>query len=197
MNRGLKSIGLFFIFVVVVVAGRNLGLVHHAVTTTSTTSTTTSSTSTSTTTLAPVACQGGDFSSVDNGGQGAAGTAYDSATLTKITPGSCAVDGYPLLTLQTSQGVVVTSITADHSATSPQFTSAAANAAPQAITVAKGTALRFDYTYSENGTNCATISTINVQVAKNGSSTPISLSFPASVCGSVTVSALYLDPGAP
>ena len=195
MNRGLKSIGLFFIFVVVVVAGRNLGLVHHAVTTTSTTSTTTSSTSTST--LAPVACQGGDFSSVDNGGQGAAGTAYDSATLTKVTPGSCVVDGYPLLTLQTSQGVVVTSITTDHSASSAQFTSAAANAAPQAITVAKGTALRFDYTYSENGTNCATISTINVQVAKNGSSSPISLSFPASVCGPVTVSALYLDPGAP
>ena len=206
MNRGLKSTGLFLLFVLLVMTGRHLGIGHHTTATTTSTSSTTStsttsstSTSTSTTsttsTTALVACQGGDFSSRDNYGQAATGTAYDSATLKKITPGTCALEGYPLLTLQTSQGVVIPSTTVDHSASSRQFPSAAANAAPRPLTVTTGTAIRFDYTFAENGTNCATISTINVQTAVNGSSSPISLGYPASICGSVTVSAFYPDPG--
>jgi len=199
VNRGLKSTGLFLLFVLLVMTGRHLGIGHHATTTTTSTTSSTTSTSTSTTsttsTTALVACQGGDFSSLDNGGQAATGTAYDSATLKKITPGTCALQGYPLLTLQTSQGVVVSSATIDHSASSRQFSSAAANAAPLPLTVTTGTALRFDYTFADNGTSCATVSTINVQTGKNGSSSPLSLTFPASICGAVTVSAFYFDPG--
>ena len=194
MNRGLKALGLFFVFVAVVMAGRHLGLVHHTTTTTS--STTTSTTSSTTTTAAPTPCQGGDFRTTDNLGQAAVGTVYDSATLTKFTPGTCLVDGYPLLTLQDSSGVVAPSKTIDAPAGGATFGTSAANAAPQRLLVSEGTALRFDYTFSDRAsTLCYSVGTINVQLSSGGSSSPLSLQYPASVCSAVTVSALYPDPG--
>lgn len=194
MNRGLKSLGLFLLFAVIAMTGRHLGLLHH--TTTTTTSTTTSTTSSTTTTAAVTPCQGGDFRSVDNGGQGAAGTVYDSATLTKFTVGTCVVDGYPMLTLQDSSGAVAPSKTVDAPVGGSDFPTTAANAAPQQLVVTEGTSLRFDYSYSDHAsTLCYSVATINVQVAANGSSTPVSLQFPASVCSAVTVSAFYLNPG--
>jgi hypothetical protein len=191
VNRATKSLLLFAGFVVIFAISHHVAIQQQH---TATTSTTTTSTTTSTTTLAK--CQGSDFTSVDNGGQGAAGTAYDSVTMTKTTPGTCIVDGYPLLTLQDEHGSVVPSVLTD-ATSATQFPTAGANAPAAALRVAKGATIGFSYSFSDvsvSGSSCPTIKTINVQFAPQGSSSAVSLLYGQTPCnnGALTISPFYL-----
>lgn len=190
MSRGLRSVALFVLFVVVVALGR-----HVALGPTSTTSTTTSTTTTSSTTTTGLpACQGSDFTAVDDGGEGAAGTVFDAATLTKITPGDCTVNGYPLLTAQDGTGGIVAT-TVQPASTSLTFPQSAANAPASALTVASGSSIGFSYSFSDNsaGPACPSLRTLNVGFAVNQSVATITLKFPATLCGNgaVAVSPFY------
>ena len=192
MNRGFKSILLFIAFVAIFLVSRHVALTHHTTTTTSTTTTSTTTSTTSTTSLAK--CQGSDFTAVDDGGQGAAGTVYDSVTLTKTTPGSCVVDGYPLLTLQGSSGAVVPS-SETHVTSAVQFPMAGANRPAAAVTVAAKSSIAFSYTFSDVSTGtCPSVKTINVQFAPAGSSAAVTLLYAQSPCnnGALTVSPFFV-----
>ena len=158
---------IFFAFVIIFVFSRH----YLTTTTTTTTSTTTTIASSTTTSLASLTtCQGRDFKGVYDEGEGAAGTIVASVTLSKQTPGSCVVDGYPTLTLQDETGAVFSSTT---STTSPiQFPVAAANRPASKIAVTEG------------GASAVTIS---VQFQRNGSTTPVTPGYPIQPCNAATI----------
>jgi hypothetical protein len=187
MNRAIKSLALFFVFVVVVIASRHA---IHSGTTTTLSSTSTSST-TSTSTLNQ--CQGSDFTGVDDGGEGAAGTVFDAVTLTKTTAGTCHLTGYPLVTMQDMQGATVTlTVTHNSPTTGYNFPTPGANTAPVALTLSKGSTVSFSYAFSDVGTSCPAAKTLNVQTTAAGSSTPVTLQYNQSLCGgALTVSPFY------
>lgn len=184
MKRALISLSIFFAFVVIFTLSR------HALTTTPTTTTTSNIPSSSTTTSlqSTTTCQGSQFKGVYNEGEGAAGTILASMTLTKQTPGTCTVDGYPTLTLQDKSGAVFSSTT---STTSPvQFPVTAANKPPSAITVSDGASVSFSLGYSDVpvGTEvCASAVTISVQFQKSGSTTPVTPSYPIQPCDAAKI----------
>ncbi|MGA2432375.1 MAG: DUF4232 domain-containing protein [Acidimicrobiales bacterium] len=191
MNRALKSLAIFIGFVVIFTLSR------HYLTTTATTTTTTLHVAGSTTTssfVSATTCQGREFKGAYNEGEGAAGTIVASVTLTKQTPGSCSVDGYPTLTLQDESGAVFSSTT---STTSPvQFPAAAANKPPSSVTVTSGGTIHFSLGYSDVpvGTEvCTSAVTISVQFQKGGSTTPVTPSYPIQPCnaGTIWVSPFY------
>lgn len=194
MSRAFKSLLIFFAFVAIYTLSR------HAIGTSSpTTSTTTTVVSASTTTTATAtACQGSDFSGVYNEGEGAAGTVTASVTLTKSTPGTCTVDGWPILTLLDRTGATVTS-SSDDTSTNPvvQFPVPQANEAPTVVTVKDGANVSFFLAYSDvpvdNETTCPSVTTIEVQFAKGGSATPVTPQYPPQPCdgGRLYVSPLY------
>jgi hypothetical protein len=139
-----------------------------------------------------------DFSGVYNEGEGAAGTIYASITLTKNTPGTCVVYGWPLLTLQDKFGSVLTSSTVDTStASNPgQFQSSQANAAPSSITLQQNVATMFSLAYSDvqtGNTTCANAVTLSVQFVTDGASIPVTPSYPVQPCngGQILVSPFY------
>jgi hypothetical protein len=187
VNRALKSLAVFFAFVVIFAFSRHLITTSNQTTTTTTTSTTTTLRST-TTSMAATTCQGRDFKGVYNEGQGAAGTILASVTLTKQSPGSCTVDGYPTLTLQDETGGVFSSTT---STTSPvQFPVAAANKPPAAVSVSDGGSVSFALGYSDVpvGTEvCTSAVTISVQFQKSGTTTPVTPSYPIQPCNAATI----------
>lgn len=198
MSRALKSLGLFFVLAVIFVVSR------HAIdttTTTTTTSSTTTSTSTTTTTTAAVAgstCKGSDFTGVFNEGEGAAGTITASITLTKTTPGTCTLKGWPILTLQDTDGALLASTTINESpGNAPiQFPSAQANQAATLLTLAPHATATFSLAYSDVPTStavCPTARTVSVQIARGESSAIVTPAFPIQPCnrGTIWVSPFY------
>ncbi|MGD0055047.1 MAG: DUF4232 domain-containing protein [Acidimicrobiales bacterium] len=195
MSRALKSLGIFAAFVVIYTLSR------HAIDSNTTTTTTTTSTTTTTTTIAKVVgstCAGGDFSAVYNEGEGAAGTIDASVTLTKVTSGSCTLEGWPILALQDTTGAVLTSTTVDvRPSDAPiQFPVAQANAAPTLLNLTKGSVADFSLAYSDvpvgNG-SCPSARTLSVQVAAGGSVATLTPTYPLQPCnkGTIWVSPYY------
>ena len=198
MSRALKSIAIFAAFVVIFVVSR------HAIdptTTTTTTSTTTTSTSTTTTTVAAAVgstCKGSDFTGVFNEGEGAAGTITASVTLTKTTPGTCTLKGWPILTLQDTDGALLASSTINESPSNApiQFPSAQANKGATLLTLALHATTTFSLAYSDVPTStavCPTARTVSVQIAKGGSAATVTPAFPLQPCnrGTIWVSPFY------
>ncbi len=192
MRRAIISLVLFFAFVVIVTASR------HATTTPTTTTSTTlappaSTTTTTTTTATGSTCTGGDFRATFGLSQGAAGTVYSSVRLTKTTPGTCTLDGWPLLTLQNTQGAVVPSRTIDlPTVNSPVvFPDAAANVAPTSLSLATGSSATFDLAFGDvptgSETTCPNVTSVAVAVAAGQSVAVATPSYPLQPCGGGTV----------
>ena len=195
MSRALKSLAIFFAFVAIYTLSRH---VTGTSTTTTTTTTINQTTSSTTTTIGGTTCHATDFHGVFNEGQGAAGTIYASITLTKLTPGSCTIKGWPILTLQDRTGAVLPSNTIDlPSSSSPiQFPGAKANAAPSLLTLTSGSSTTFALAYSDvpvGNERCGSATSIAVEISTHGSSVSITPAYPQQPCnhGSVWVSPFY------
>ncbi|MGH9021294.1 MAG: DUF4232 domain-containing protein [Acidimicrobiales bacterium] len=194
MRRGLVSLAIFFAFVAIYTLSR-----HTTTTTTTTTTAASASTTTTTVTGSTAACTGSDFSGAYNTGEGAAGTIYATVTLTKTSPGSCAADGYPTLTLLDRLGAVLTSRTVDvpGQSTAVTFLDSRAKPAPTRHVVASGATLTFSLAYSDvptgSQTTCPSAQTVSVGFAAGESSAPVTPAVAPAPCdgGLVWVSPLY------
>lgn len=184
MNRALKMLSIAAVFVLFIVLSR------HFLSPSSTTSTLLPSTTSTVPTAKPVtvACKGSDFTGVYNQGQGAAGTIFASATLTKVTTGTCTTKGYPLLTLQDKTGAVITSKQLD---TAPvQFPDAQANKPATSLSLSDGGTTTFSLGYSDVpvGTQvCASATTLSVQFTAGASAVTITPAYPVQPCNDNTV----------
>ncbi len=201
MRRGLISVAIFVAFVAIYTISR------HATSPTTTTTTlqvaasttTTVATPTTTSTVSSAAlCQGSDFSGVYNEGQGAGGTVYASVTLTKATPGTCSVQGWPVLTLQDKTGAILPIALSDtpSSNSAVQFPTTKANHRPTLLALQQGSATNFSLAYSDvptNNTVCDNALTVNVQFSKGGSAAPLTPPSPVQPCdnGKVWISPFY------
>ena len=150
------------------------------------------------TTIATAACRGAQFTGTFDQGQGAAGTIYAGVTLTKTTAGTCAVKGWPLLTLQDKQGavLVITQVNQPSSSSSVQFPNASANQVPQQVTVNQGASIQFSFAYSDvttGNTACDNATTLNVRFVANDASIAITPQYPLQPCnnGTMWVSPFY------
>jgi hypothetical protein len=197
VSRALKSLAIFAAIVIIFTISR-----HNLTTTTTTTSTTSTSISTTTTTLktAPVGttCVGSDFTGTYVEGEGAAGTISASITLTKATPGSCTLKGWPILSLQDTTGAVMSSsVINERPGDAPiQFPAAQANQAARLLTLAQGAKTDFSLAYSDVPTGsaaCPSARTVSVQFAKDGSTATVTPSSPIAPCnnGTIWVSPFY------
>ncbi len=191
MSRALKSLAIFFAFVAIYTLSR------HVIDSSNTTTTTTATTGTSTT-LAGTVCQASGFSGVYNQGEGAAGTIYASVTLTKLSPGSCTLKGWPLLTLQDKLGALLTSSMSDvpWSGNSFQFLTARANLPPGTLTVSQNGTAEFSLAYSDvqtGTTACPNAVTLSVQFALQGGVIDVTPAYPVTPCnnGQLIVSPFY------
>ncbi|HTT58481.1 MAG TPA: DUF4232 domain-containing protein [Acidimicrobiales bacterium] len=208
MRRGLISVAIFAAFVVIFTLSRHAIDTSTTTTTTARSTTTTTlaaSTTTTTTTLASSTCSGSSFSGTYNEGQGAAGTIYASVTLTKTTPGSCTVDGWPLVTLQDKLGGVVTLTPIDVpqagndfqflTGTASDLTSAA-NRAPSSLTLTQSQSVTFALAYSDVpvGTQaCGNGVSMSVQFAVDGATVGLTPPSPIQPCdtGQIWLSPFY------
>lgn len=193
MNRAVKSLIVLFGFLAILTLSRH-AIGSHPSSTTPITSTTsvTSSSSVSTTPAGGFACLASDFQGSFNQGQGAAGTVYDSVTLTKVTSGSCSIKGWPMLALQDRTGAIIPSSVIDlPTSNSPiQFPAAQANVAPTKLTLSDGSLVTFSLAYSDvaRGTEvCASATTLNVQLVKLGSTVDVTLAYPLQPCNSASI----------
>lgn len=197
MSRALKSLALFFAFVVIYTLSRHV--IDNSSTTTTTTTTVAATSTTTTTAVASTACNATDFTGVYDEGEGAAGTIYASVTLTKDTPGTCTLKGWPLLTLQDKLGSVLPSTLVDvpsGSSSGFQFLSAQANAAPSTLSLSQNQSATFSLAYSDvqSGTTaCDDATTLNVQFVTQGASIPVTPPYAVQPCdgGRVWVSPFY------
>ena len=125
------------------------------------------------------------------GSQGAAGTAYDVMTLTKVGGNSCVVDGYPLLTLLNDKGAV----SAVAVSASTNFPARPANASPVAHTIVTGQKIDIQLRYVDVASNsqaCASVSRVSVQFVSGDTPVVVPFAFPISPCqGAVGVSGFY------
>ncbi len=198
MSRALKSLAIFFAFVAIYALSR------HALSPSSTTTTITtpvgSSTSVTTTTTSSKAasCEGSDFSATYNEGQGAAGTITASVTLTKTTPGSCSMKGWPILTLQDKTGALLHSSTVDTAVNPPvQYQATQASQAPALLTLLHGSTASFSLAYSDvpagNETSCPSAVTLSVQIAAGGSTVTLTPQYSLQPCdnGQIYASPFY------
>ncbi len=194
MSRALKSLAIFFAFVAIYTLSRHVASPSSATTSTTTSQVTTTTTNSPTGTT----CQGTDFRGVFNQGQGAAGTIYASISLIKTTAGTCAIKGWPTLTLQDRTGSVLPSATVDlPTVNSPiQFTDAKANLAPSLLSLHQGSSTTFSLAYSDvprGIETCGSATSIAVQLTAHGSAVSVTPAYPAQPCnhGSVWVSPFY------
>jgi len=194
VSRGVKSLAIFFGFVVIYAISRH---VIDAPSSTTTTISTTTTTLTSTT-LASNICSASDFTGVYNEGEGAAGTVYATVTLLKSTAGSCTIKGWPLLTLQDKLGAVLPATLVDvpSQGTGFQFLSSQANAAPSTVTLTKNEATIFALAYSDVPTGtavCESAVTLSVQFATQGAAISVTPTYPAQPCngGQIWLSPFY------
>jgi hypothetical protein len=181
-------------------AGYTIGHRSASTTTTSTTSTTSTTaatptsapTSTTTTTVSLTTCRGSDFTGANVGSEGAAGTGYDIMTLTKVSTGSCVVDGYPIVSFFSAKGVVVTGLSVGDAT---NFPVGPAHGAPSAHTVTSGGKVDLQLRYSDlpvGTTACPSVAQVNVQLVAGDASVPVSFPYPISPCGgSLVVSPFY------
>jgi hypothetical protein len=196
VRRGLYSVAIFAAFVVIYTLSRHAILTSTTTTTTSSTTTTAAqSTTTTTSTLASASCTGTSFSGSFNEGQGAAGTIYASVTLTKTTPGTCTVDGWPLVTLQNKLGglVTVTPIDVPKAGNGFQFLTgtardltSAANQPPSALSLTQNQSVTFALAYSDVavGTQaCGNGVSMSVQFAADGATVGLTPPSPIQPCG--------------
>ncbi len=195
MKRALISLAIFFAFVVAVTVSR-----HH---TTSTTTTTTTASVSTTTTTTPVTtttasangstCQGADFAGVFGLSQGAAGTIYTSVTLTKSTPGSCTLKGWPVLGLKSQAGAVLAERTVEvpSSSDTVNFLNPKANHAPTTLTLTQGSTTTFSLAFSDvptgSATSCPTAAVVSVGTGVGSTSASISLTYPIEPCNGGTL----------
>ncbi len=201
MRRGLTSVAIFIAFVVILTLSRHvIDSTSGTTTTTTVAPTTTTSVVTPTTTSPATAttCQGNAFSGVFNEGEGAAGTVYASVTLTKHTPGSCAIKGWPILTLQDKDGAVLPLNAVDESGTNNvvQFLTAKANQPPSPLTIANGSVTNFSLAYSSvstANTTCDNAVTISVQFSTGGATVPVTPAYSVQPCdnGKIWLSPFY------
>jgi hypothetical protein len=158
---------------------------------TSTTSTTTTQPSSTTTVASLTTCRGSQFTGVNVGSEGAAGTGYDIMTLTKVSGNSCVVDGYPIVTLLNSTGAIKRFTLND----STNFPTVPANAAPVAHNVVVGQKIDIQLRYSDIGAGteaCASVSKVSVQFVAGDTAVPVNFAYPISPCGNVVdVSGFY------
>jgi uncharacterized protein DUF4232 len=206
VRRGLISVAIFAAFVVIFTLSRHaIDTSTTTTTTTSTTTTTAQSTTTTTSTLASSTCSGSSFSGAYNEGQGAAGTVYASVTLTKTTPGTCTVDGWPIITLQDKLGglLTVTPIDVPKAGNGFQFLTgtasdltSAANRAPSLVTLAQNQSVTFALAYSDVAVGtaaCGNGVTMSVQFAANGATVGLTPPSPIQPCdnGQIWLSPFY------
>ena len=202
MSRTARNFVLALVLViVVVVAGYG---VHHRTTTTTTTTvatTTTTTTTTSTTTTVPTStttapaslttCRGSQFAGTNVGSQGAAGTGYDTMTLTKTSPGTCVVDGYPLITLLDAQGAPISGFSVAGATDLP----APANGPPVALTISAGQRVGVELRYSDipiGNAACPTVSQVDVRFVAGDQAVPVTFTYPIQPCeGNLAVSPFY------
>lgn len=192
MSRALKVVAAILVLGVAGVAG------YHFANPSVATTTTTTSTSTTSTTLAGSICTAPDFSGAFVEGQGAAGTVYASITLTKTSPGSCSLKGWPLLTLQDRLGGLVTSKVIDvpSNGNTFQFLTSKANTAPTTLTLAQNATTTFSLAYSDvppGTTACPSAVTLSVQLVAQGSTITVTPPSPVQPCnsGQIWVSPFY------
>jgi hypothetical protein len=193
VSRTLKVVIVIIVLGVIAVAATR-----YVINAPNTTTTTTSSTSTTSTTLAGNTCKASDFSGAFDQGQGAAGTISASITLTKTTTGSCALKGWPMLTLQDRLGGLITTNVVDvpSSGNSFQFPSTKANAAPTTLTLAQNSTTNFSLAYSDvqtGTTACASAVTVSVQFVPRGPTVTVTPPSPVQPCnnGQIWVSPFY------
>jgi hypothetical protein len=143
-------------------------------------------------------CQGSAFTGLFNEGEGAAGTVYASVTLTKHTAGTCAIKGFPILTLQDKTGAVLPLTLLDQAGThnAIQFSAAKANEAPSLLTMSDGSVTTFALAYNDvqtANTVCDNAVTVSVQFATGGASVPVTPAYPVQPCdnGKIWVSPFY------
>jgi hypothetical protein len=201
VRRGLTSLAIFLAFVVIITVSRHVIDRPSSTTTTTTasvTTTTESATTTTTSAIAATTCQGSAFTGVFNEGEGAAGTIYASVTLTKQTAGTCAIKGWPILTLQGKSGAILPLSLVDQSGSANviQFSSAQANDAPTLLTMTNGSVTNFALAYSSVSTAntvCDNAVTVSVQFANGGASVPVTPPSPVQPCdnGKIWVSPFY------
>lgn len=201
MRRGLVSVAIFAAFVVILTLSRHVIDPTSSTTTTGVPQTTTTvapATTTTTTVVNAATCSASDFSGVFNEGEGAAGTIYASVTLTKHTGTTCALKGWPILTLQDKTGAVLPLTLVDESGSDSaiQFTTAKANEPPSQLTIANGSSTDFSLAYSDVATAktvCDSAVTISVQFVTDGATVPITPAYPVQPCdnGKVWVSPFY------
>lgn len=201
MRRGLTSVAIFVAFAVIITLSRHVIDPTSSTTTTSAPPTTTTSVVVAaTTTLVVTAstCQASGFTGLYNEGEGAAGTVYASVTLTKHSAGTCALKGWPILTLQDKTGAVLdlTQVNETGSANVIQFPSAKANHAPAQISLANGSVVNFSLAYSSVGTAntvCDNALTVNVQFSAGASTVAVSPAYPIQPCdnGKMWISPFY------
>jgi hypothetical protein len=191
-------LAIFFAFVAVYTLSRHV--IDNSSTTTTSTTTTSVATSTSTTTAAPAGttCAAADFSGVYNEGEGAAGTIYASVTLTKTTPGTCTLKGWPLMTLQDRLGSVLPSTLVDvpTGASGFQFLTAKANAAPTVLTLGQNQSTTYSLAYSDvqsGATACDDAVTLNVQFVAGAAAIDVTPPYAVQPCdnGRIWVSPFY------
>ena len=188
MSRALKSLGLFFAFVVIFTLSRHA---IHSTTTTTSTSLAPASTTTSAPSGTP-ACSARDFRGVYNPAQGAMGTVYASVTLTKDAGPTCTLKGWPALTLQDRTGAVLPSTTNDLPTTNSPITfpDAPANRAPATLTLTNGKTANFDLAYSNvpsGAESCPSVVTLSIQLVKNGSVVVVTPAYPPQPCNQGTI----------
>ncbi len=199
MRRGLIAVAIIVAFVAIFALSRH---VIGSSTTTTTSTTTTSSTTTSSTTsttLASANCVASDFSGAYNEGEGAAGTIYASVTLTKTTPGTCTLKGWPILTLQDRLGAVLKSTGVDVPSSTSGFqflTPSQANVAPKTLTLSLNGTTTFSLAYSDvqSGTTaCESAVTISVQFVAGGAALPVTPTYAVQPCnnGQIWLSPFY------
>lgn len=204
MSRVARNFVLALVLVVVaVVVGSRIG--HHrtstpttstiVTTTTSTTVTTTTTTVPTSTTTVPASlttCRGSQFTGTNVGSEGAAGTGYDIMTLTKTSPGSCVVDGYPIVSFLGAKGVVITGLSVRDAI---DFPIGAAQGPPRAHTIAAGQKVGLQVRYADipvGTATCPSVTQINVQFVAGDQSVPVNIVYPIAPCGgALAVSAFY------
>ena len=201
MRRGLISVAIFVAFIVILTLSRHVidstSGTTTAINTIPVTTTTVAATTTSSATSATT-CQGSSFTGLFNQGQGAAGTVYASVTLTKHTAGTCAIKGWPILTLQDKTGAVLPLNLVDESGSKNviQFPAAKANEPPTVLTMSNGSVTNFSLAYASvqtANTVCDNAVTISVQFATGGASVPVTPAYPVQPCdnGKIWISPFY------
>ena len=199
MSRTARNLVLALVLVLVVI-GAGYGIGRRGTTTTTTTSTTSPSTTTTTAPHAPTTttpaslttCRGSQFTGTNVGSQGAAGTGYDTMTLTKTSPGTCVVDGYPIVTLLNAKGAVITGFNVTGATDFPE---GPARGAPSAHTVATGQKVDVQLRYSDipvGNATCPSVSQVDLQFVTGDQTVPISFTYPIEPCeGNLAVSPFY------